>query len=87
MKTLILAIVSVALLAGIAGTADAAKRKKYRSYDTYYYSNSPSAIAARQRDARTFDETQYFERDSNRIPFGTAEWWRQKLRENPGIAR
>ena len=86
MKTIITAIVSVAFLAGIAGTADAAKKKRYRS-DTYYYSNSPSSIAERQRHARTFDETQYFERDSNKIPFGTAEWWRQKQRENPGIAR
>jgi hypothetical protein len=43
--------------------------------------NSPSAIAARQRDARTFDSTQYFEHDSRKIPMGTLEWWNQKARE------
>jgi len=48
---------------------------------TRYVDNSPSAIAARQRDARTFDPTQYFEHDSRKIPIGTLEWWNQKARE------
>jgi hypothetical protein len=42
---------------------------------------SPSAIAARQRHKETFDETQYYERLSEQIPFGSAAWWRQKQLE------
>ena len=86
MRSILTGLLSMALLLGIAGTADAAKaRKKSKSYDTSYQYNSPSAIADRQRNARTFDETQYYERDSNKIPFGTMAWWRQKERE--GSAR
>ena len=80
MRTVITALVSVAFIAGLAGTADAAKgKKKYRAYS---YGYSPSAIAERQRHARTFDETQYYERLSEKIPIGTSAWWRQKEFEN-----
>ena len=78
MKAILTALVSAALVAGIAGSASADQtRKKYRD-NARYYDNSPSAIAERQRNKRTFDENQYYERDSNKIPFGTAAWWRQK---------
>ncbi len=83
MRAIITALVSIAFIAGVAGSADAAKAKKrYKPYSTTY-SNSPSAIAERQRHKETFDETQYYERDSNKIPFGTAAWWRQRAFEAP----
>ena len=72
---------SVALVFGMAGAADAKTKKKRVHNNTYSY-NSPSAIAERQRHASTFDSTEYFEQDSRKIPFGTAEWWRQKERES-----
>ena len=77
MRNILTGLLSAALMLGVAGTADAKSKKK----DEYAWFNSPSAIAARQRDASTFDETQYYERDSRKIPFGSAEWWRQKDRE------
>jgi hypothetical protein len=76
-------LLSAAFVFAIAGAADAKTKKKYR----YYNYNSPSAIAERQRHASTFDETQYYERDSRKIPFGTAAWWRQKEREGGGFRR
>ena len=79
MRNILAGLLTVTLALGIAGTAHAKKTKK-RPHATYQ-DNSPSAIAERQRHARTFDETQYFERDSNKIPFGTRAWWDQKTRE------
>jgi hypothetical protein len=81
MKTILTALVSVALCAGIAGAANADQTRR-KDRDVKSYDNSPSSIAERQRHKRTFDETQYYERDSNKIPFGTAAWWRQKDFEN-----
>lgn len=81
MRTIVTILVSATFAAGMAGDADAAsKREKYRG-EARYYGYSPSSIAARQRDARTFDETEYYERLSEKIPFGTAAWWRQRERE------
>ena len=74
MRSILTGLLSAALMLGIAGTADAQSKKKYDYY-------SPSAIAERQRHASTFDETQYYERLSEKIPFGTNAWWRQRERE------
>ena len=83
MRSILTGLLSAALVLGIAGTASAQSKKKYVYYDYY----SPSAIAERQRHASTFDETQYYERDSRKIPFGTAEWWRQLEREGSSRKR
>jgi hypothetical protein len=80
MRTIMTALMSIALMAGMAGTADAAKRGNSRG-EARYYGYTPSDTAARQHDARTFDETQYYERLSEKIPFGTSAWWRQRERE------
>ena len=77
MQKILAGLLSAALMLGVAEAADAKSKKR----DEYAWFNSPSAIAARQRDANTFDETQYYERDSRKIPFGSAEWWRQMDRE------
>jgi hypothetical protein len=81
MRPMLTAFMSLLLLTGLAAGASAAKPKKKHYYG--YSDNSPSAIAARQRNARTFDETQYYERDSRRIPIGTRAWWDQKEFEGP----
>jgi hypothetical protein len=83
MRTILTGLLSAALVLGIAGAADAKSKQKV-TYYYYYYDNSyysPSSIAARQSHAKTFDETEYYERDSRKIPFGSAEWWRQMERE------
>lgn len=85
MRTILTGLLSAALVLGLAGAADA-KSKKVTYYDYYSY-YAPSAIAERQRHASTFDETEYYERDSRKIPFGTAEWWRQMEREGNGRKR
>lgn len=83
MRAILTGLLSAALMLGIAGAADAKSKQKVIYY--YYYTyNSPSAIAEQQRHAKTFDETEYYERDSRKIPFGTAEWWRQMEREGKG---
>ena len=73
MRTILTSLLSISTLIVTSGSSLAAHGR--------YVDNSPSAIAARQRDARTFDPTQYFEHDSRKIPIGTLEWWNQKARE------
>jgi hypothetical protein len=84
MRSILTGLLSLFLVFGAAATADA-KQKKKRPQETssgrsQYY--SPSVVAERQRSAGTFDETQYHEVDSRRLPFGSAAWWRQLQQEN-----
>ena len=85
MRNILTGILSVALVLGVAGTANAASKGKTTTTTTYYYyyvdADSPSSVARRQANSRTFTHTKYFEQDSNKIPFGSSEWWRQKERE------
>jgi hypothetical protein len=84
MRYVLTSLLSLAFVFGVAGTADAkSKNRSYYSYNSY----SPSAIRERQRHASTFDETQYYEHDSRKIPFGTATWWRQLELEGSGRRR
>jgi hypothetical protein len=85
MKYVLASLLSLAFVFAIAGTADAKSKKRY--YYNYSSYNSPSAIRERQRHASTFDETQYYEHDSRKIPFGTATWWRQLEMEGNGRKR
>ena len=83
MRHVLTGLLSLAFVFGIVGAADAKANKKRHANDYYYNSyNSPSAIRERQRHASTFDETQYYEHDVRKIPFGTATWWRQLEQEN-----
>ena len=84
MRVFLAAAVSSALLAGIAGAADAGSGPKWKRYYSPNYPGSPLWIADRQRFAATFDPTLYYVRDSNKIPFGTPTWWRQREFENSG---
>lgn len=72
------ATITLALLAGsVGGSAHAQVAPKQKSQEGRQ-SRSPSAIAERQRHKKTFDETRYYERLSEKIPFGTPAWWRQR---------
>ena len=84
MKAWVAGLVSAGLLVALAGPAMAAGK---RHKATAYRAQSPSAIAERQRHARTFDPTQYYERDLRKIPLGTQAWWDQWGRENGGGSR
>jgi hypothetical protein len=83
MQKFVASLLSVELLvaSGGASLADGPKRRAHVHSHARYVLNLPSAIAERQRHASTFDSSQYFEHDSNKIPFGTREWWDQKARE------
>jgi hypothetical protein len=88
MRHVLTGLLSLAFVFGIVGAADAKANKKRHANDYYYNSyNSPSAIRERQRHASTFDETQYYEHDIRKIPFGTATWWRQLEIEGSGRRR
>jgi hypothetical protein len=88
MKAAIAAFVSVAFLAGLAGAAAPAmaKKKHHRGEARYHHHHHHyRSLAERQRHRETFDPNLYYERDSRRIPFGTAAWWRQKeFEDSPG---
>ena len=84
MRSILTCLLSLALVFA-AGTADAKPKKKKQQASqsrSHYY--SPSEVADRQRNAGTFDETQYYEVDSRRLPFGSAAWWRQIQQETDG---
>lgn len=84
MRSILTGLLSLALVCA-AGTADAKpKKKKEQASYSRSQSYSPSVVADRQRNARTFDETQYYEVDSRRLPFGSAAWWRQIQQETDG---
>jgi hypothetical protein len=83
-RSILTGFLALALSFGLAGTADAGQKKKKpqqaSSSRSQYY--SPAVVAERQRNASTFDETQYYEVDSRKLPFGSAAWWRQMQQES-----
>ncbi|HEU4377048.1 MAG TPA: hypothetical protein VFR73_00630 [Hyphomicrobiaceae bacterium] len=84
MRSILAGLVSLAVVFGMAGAADAKSKKKRQAYHSQAGSYSPATVAERQRHARTFEETQYYEVDSRRLPFGSAVWWRQLQQETDG---
>ena len=69
MRSILTGLLSLALVLGVAATAADAKPKKKKQQQASYSRSqyySPSVVAERQRNARTFDETQYYEVDSSR---------------------
>jgi hypothetical protein len=84
MRSILTGLLSLALVFGVATPDDAKSKKKRQVSQTYSQSYSPAAVAERQRRASSFDETQYYEVDSRRLPFGSAAWWRQLQQETDG---
>jgi hypothetical protein len=85
MRRVLAGLLALAFVFGTANTADAkTKKNKRQAYHSSAHSYSPATVAERQRHAKTFDETQYHEVDSRRLPFGSAAWWRQLQQENDG---
>ncbi len=79
MKALLAGVVAVAL-AGLPGNAEAASGKKKLGQQEHTVRPAPKAYNAPVRD---IDETRYYERLSEKIPFGSSTWWRQRQLENP----
>jgi hypothetical protein len=82
MRAVICGLLSVGLMVAFAATSDADnKRKKNRRPSGYNY-NASSDLAERQlRNQRAYERGEYYEHDSNALPFGSRAWWEQKQRE------
>jgi hypothetical protein len=80
MKAVFASLLALSLVGAIGITEAAAAKKKSVKRDHYsrhVNENYPG------RPIRDIDETQYYERLSEKIPFGSGTWWRQRQLENP----
>ena len=82
MRAIFCLLLAGGLLMAFAGTGEAANgRAKQQRQNTYYY-NSPTTATERQlRNQRAYERGEYYEHDSNALPFGSRAWWEQKQRE------
>jgi hypothetical protein len=82
MRAIFCGLLSIGLVTGFTNAGDAAnKREKSRRSPGYYYS-SPSDLTERQlRNQQAYERGEYYEHDSNALPFGSRAWWEQKQRE------
>ena len=83
MRRTICLLLSVGLLTASVGTGEAANgRAKQPRPNTYYYSAPSTTATERQlRNQRAYERGEYYEHDSNALPFGSRAWWEQKQRE------
>jgi hypothetical protein len=83
-ETILCGLLSGGLIIALADTRDAAKgRSKSRRPSGYYY-NSPTTASERQlRNQRAYERGEYYEHDSNALPFGSRAWWEQKCARAP----
>ncbi len=87
MRALVCGLLSLVVLTILAESSDAAdNRGKNRRRGGYYYNapaaNAPSNATERQlRNQRAYERGEYYEHDSNALPFGSRAWWEQKERE------
>ena len=74
---MVLAVVAaLSLFACLAGEAGAKTHAKKHKHDA----KKPASVQAHS-SARSYSPDAYVERDVNRLPFGSANWWDQMLRE------
>lgn len=77
-------LLSAALLMTFVGPSEAANgRTKQRRQNSYYYYNPPTTTATERqlRNQQAYERGEYYEHDSNALPFGSRAWWEQKQRE------
>jgi hypothetical protein len=79
MKSVLVALIALMLTAAAASADTVAAKKKHGARDH----GRPAAKAQAGGGIRDIDETRYYERLSEKIPFGSGTWWRQKQLENP----
>jgi hypothetical protein len=81
MRAIICLLLAGGLLMVFVGTGEAANGRTKQRQNTYYY-NSPTTATERQlRNQRAYERGEYYEHDSNALPFGSRAWWEQKQRE------
>jgi hypothetical protein len=70
------------LLIALTGSGEAANnRPKYRRQNSYYYNSAATTTERQLRNQRAYERGEYYEHDSNALPFGSRAWWEQKQRE------
>ena len=79
----IISLLSAGLLMTSVEPGEAAngQTKQWRQ-NTYYYNPPTTTATERQlRNQRAYERGEYYEHDSNALPFGSRAWWEQKQRE------
>jgi hypothetical protein len=64
-------------------TAAYAHHRDYQSYSRMY----PSATPRQLQNLRGYERNEYYEHDSNAVPFGSRVWWEQAERGAVGRYR
>ena len=77
MRNMLAVLAALSLIAGLGLAADASAEvsKKKRHKHAHAQVHKPAAYRAPAPDG-------YIERNANTLPFGSAAWWDQMLREN-----
>jgi hypothetical protein len=77
MKTILAGVVSAGLTLAMT-TAANARHHDHDSYSRMY----PSATPRQLQNLRGYENDEYYEHDSNAVPFGSRVWW--ELKQNEG---
>jgi hypothetical protein len=80
MKTIIAGAVSAGLVLALTTAANADHTRHYRNYDNYS-ETYPSATPQQLQNLRGYERSEYYEHDSNAVPFGSRVWWELKQGE------
>jgi hypothetical protein len=75
MKTIIAGAVSAGLMLALTTAANADHTRHYRDY------GYPSATSRQLQNLRGYERSEYYEHDSNAVPFGSRVWWELKQGE------
>ena len=82
MKAFVCGLLPMALVITLADPSEAAnKQAKQRRPNSYYYDSPTTATERQLRNLRGYERGEYYEHDSNALPFGSRAWWEQKGRE------
>jgi hypothetical protein len=82
MRAILSLVISAGLLmTGVEPGEAANGRAKQRRQNTYYYNPTTTATERQLRNQRAYERGEYYEHDSNALPFGSRAWWEQKQRE------
>lgn len=82
MKAVVAALITGSLMLAFAGSTNAASARD--SYSRQY--TPPLSITPEQRrhNAEAYERGEYYEHDSNALPFGSRAWREQRGRETGG---
>jgi hypothetical protein len=82
MRAIICLLLAGELLMAFPGAGEAANgRTKQQRQNSSYYSSPTTATERQLRNQRAYERGEYYEHDSNALPFGSRAWWEQKQRE------